>query len=333
MTAPQPTAAVPDRMRFALDPWVSDFAPSTDHTATPPPLNVDVDAEMPAGDWEPVDCPASGRFTTVRFVDGVQSTDAMIGVDHIDGTQVPGLVGSWAAGVVCCTEGEDARIDGETILRRGVFSAAQPLEPISLGGATWEPRPVEAMLEPDLANALRRARSELEQRLCLELPRDPSSLLVIDGPMHDLPRAAAPWAVGMAKRQHRSYLPADLQRMLRTLKKGQRTPLFKLGGEPRWSWYVCLDDFSDSVGTTAASVGVVRMETDTTATTTAPTVAAFADRVTATLPRFATLPYEDPRAPANLRPIKGLEQVLKRQLGDKTLLRKLLRSASAASHR
>jgi hypothetical protein len=58
---------------------------------------------------------------------------------------------------------------------------------------------------------------------------------------------------------------------------------------------------------------------------------ALADTVGATLPRFASQPHNDPRAPQNLHPIAGLERELKRRLGDRDLLERALRQAAAAA--
>ena len=44
-------------------------------------------------------------------------------------------------------------------------------------------------------------------------------------------------------------------------------------------------------------------------------VSAFADRVGATLPPFASEPHVDPRPPQNLMPIRSLERELRRLLG------------------
>ena len=49
-----------------------------------------------------------------------------------------------------------------------------------------------------------------------------------------------------------------------------------------------------------------------------------ADVSTATLPRFASTPYKDPRAPQNLIPIAGLEKRLRALLGDARLLHRAL---------
>ena len=64
---------------------------------------------------------------------------------------------------------------------------------------------------------------------------------------------------------------------------------------------------------------------------TAAEAVARADQVTATLPRFASQPHNDPRAPQNLHPIAGLERELKRRLGDPLRLERALRVAAAAA--
>ena len=73
--------------------------------------------------------------------------------------------------------------------------------------------------------------------------------------------------------------------------------------------------------------GVVRCELA--ATQSAAAAAALADRVTATLPRFASHEHKDPRAPQNLYPIAGLERTLRRRLGDPNLMERAIRRASA----
>jgi hypothetical protein len=59
---------------------------------------------------------------------------------------------------------------------------------------------------------------------------------------------------------------------------------------------------------------------------------ALADLATLTLPRFASHPYKDPRAPQNLTPIAGLERKLRGMLGDQRLLLRGLTAATARHH-
>ena len=51
----------------------------------------------------------------------------------------------------------------------------------------------------------------------------------------------------------------------------------------------------------------------------------------ATLPRFASAAYKDPRAPQNLVPIAGLERRLRGLLGDARVLHRALTLATARS--
>jgi hypothetical protein len=121
-----------------------------------------------------------------------------------------------------------------------------------------------------------------------------------------------------------TYLPPDLQAVATALGPGERTPLFTVGeGRFRWSWYLRLPGPA-----THPWWGVVRCEAPGDL---GPAVAADrADRVTVTLPRFASQPFQNPRAPQNLHPIAGLERQLKRRLGDARLLERALRQAAAA---
>jgi hypothetical protein len=54
-----------------------------------------------------------------------------------------------------------------------------------------------------------------------------------------------------------------------------------------------------------------------------------ADSSAMTLPRLASIPYKDPRAPQNLLPIGGLERRLRALLGDARLLHRALRLATS----
>ena len=56
-----------------------------------------------------------------------------------------------------------------------------------------------------------------------------------------------------------------------------------------------------------------------------------ADRVAATLPRFASEPHKDARAPQNLYPIGGLERQLRHRLGDAAVVYRALRRASTVA--
>jgi len=63
---------------------------------------------------------------------------------------------------------------------------------------------------------------------------------------------------------------------------------------------------------------------------TAEDAVALADVTAQVLPRLASAPHKDPRAPQNLVPIGGLERQLRHRLGDAALLYRALRGALAA---
>jgi hypothetical protein len=150
-----------------------------------------------------------------------------------------------------------------------------------------------------------------------------AQLLVVDGPLGD--RRHIPGAVGYVKTHHVSYLPAALQPTATRLGPGERTPLFAIGDRRfRYSWYLRLP------GAAAHPWwGIVRCEAS--GDLTRAEAVELADCVTATLPRFASQPHNDPRAPQNLHPIAGLERELRHRLGHPALMDRALRHAARSA--
>jgi hypothetical protein len=148
-------------------------------------------------------------------------------------------------------------------------------------------------------------------------------LLLLDGPLRK--RGHIPDVVGLVKSHDVRYLPPELDRVVGVLASGARTPVFRVDAQPfsRYSWYLRLP--GPSGGPWA---GIVRCEA--TGALAADAVAVLADRVALTLPRYASEPHKDARAPQNLYPIGGLERELRRRLGDSGLLYRALRVASTA---
>jgi hypothetical protein len=151
--------------------------------------------------------------------------------------------------------------------------------------------------------------------------RGGDDLVIIDGPLRG--RQHLPRTVGFVKTHHVSYLPADLEQTVASLTAGTRTPVFALRSSwSRFTWYSRLP--GPPGGPWA---GVVRCEAS--ADIPPEAAIALADRVTALLPRYASLPHKDPRAPQNLFPIAGLERHLRHRLGDPAVVYRALRTAAA----
>jgi hypothetical protein len=150
---------------------------------------------------------------------------------------------------------------------------------------------------------------------------DGRDLLVVDGPLRN--RRHLQRTIGYVKTQQKQYLPAALTAVVTALRPGQRTPVFHLGTVwGGWSWYVRLPG-----GSGAPWSGIVRVECSPDLT---PAQAIeLAEISGATLPRFASSAYKDPRAPQNLVPIAGLERRLRGLLGDARVLHRALTLATA----
>lgn len=335
-------------MRFRLDSWRSDYAfpyelPDAEADPGADPAAVDVDVEAPSHEWAAIaPHPDTPRFDVVRFVDGVQSSDAVIWIDDPDrGQPYPGLVASWGAGVI--TSRPDGAELERVVIERGVFSDARSLGPIMAGNLTWRPRTPDTVVGQDgaplapaaagdpmaLRERLGVARRRLEDVVGQIAGDTEDALVVYDGLLHASSRPLS--AVGLAKRAHRVYLPEHLQPLQRTLRCGERTPLFATDPRRlRLSFYLAL---SDPLPPAVAEPGscVARIELSIGPDTTVGQAGAFADRVAATLPRYASEPHVDPRAPQNLMPIRSLESELRRRLGRPSVIRPLLATEAAHS--
>ena len=145
--------------------------------------------------------------------------------------------------------------------------------------------------------------------------------MVMDGPLRG--RQRIPGAIGYVKSHRVQYLSAGPRAVVARLSPRQRTPIFLIQTKfTRYSWYLRLTE-----GTGHPWAGIVRceawpdMELER--------IRKIADATAAALPRFASEPHKDDRAPQNLYPIAGLERELRRRLGDPGLMYRALQRAVA----
>lgn len=300
-------------MHYAIDAWDPQYgaamAPVLDESSG----SVDPDAEVPIMDWAPIR-PGPEPVHDVLFVDGVRRIDARVW-EVGDAATRPAMAVSIAAGAVRCNdmaEIVDSRVQRLLVGRAG-------LAPISGSGITWAPLPVADDEEATMIQAVQAEMGRLEALVASDLPRP--GLVVLDGPLSGRTHVAD--AVGYVKSHRIAYLPPSVEGVVRRLGPGERTPLFVLQTNwARLSWYLRLPG-----GQGHPWSGVVRLEAP--AGTSLPRAQQLADLVGATLPRFASPPHRDPRAPVNLLPIAGLEDTLHHLLGDRDLLNRHLRQAVA----
>jgi hypothetical protein len=300
-------------MEYAVDGWDPEYGSSISPDMEASDATVDLDRELPGSAWRPV-TPAAPPVDDVVFVDGVRRIDARVWAIGPERTE-PALAVSVAAGAVRCTDRAeviDSRVDR-------VLVGAGPLEPITGQGLDFTVLAAVDDDEATLVAAVQQHMGQLEARVAGDL--EPTDLLVVDGPLTG--RAHLPGAIGYVKSHRTTYLPAVVEPVVRRLAPGQRTPLFMLHTSwQRWSWYLRLPG-----GTGHPWAGVVRIEAMPTGSLSS--VVALADRTAATLPRFASPPHRDARAPANLLPIAGLEDTLHHLLGDRDFIQRRLRQVVA----
>jgi hypothetical protein len=271
--------------------------------------------EVETTEWAPI-APAKRDLPPVAFLDGVSRVDARAFMDA-GAAVIPGLCGSVGAGAVLV---EDKAIFGPSKVRRSVVfgSGAEATLPSVDPSLVYESRSVPGSRPEELNLGLQEVRSSAEDELAARLARE-GWLVIADGPA----RVREPLPViGMIKSHHKAYLGPELEPVVRALVSGERTPVFLFGIiRPRYSWYLRLADD----GGEHPWAGVVRCEV--TAALSMGRAFELADLAALHLPRFASRPFWDSRAPQNLVPIATLERRLWHLLGDREIVYRRIRSA------
>lgn len=309
-------------MTFSVEAWDPAYGVSADETAMGEASNpVDLGLEVRSDEWSPIQPPDDVDLpSSVLFVDGVRRIDARVWITDEEGRAHPGVCATVAAGAVRCRS--DSAMIAVARVERGLYTAAPDAGPIVTKHGAYELRPVVLGEGSDVNQAMNLGvHSHMTTiEVTLDVPAEPGEMIVFDGPLRGREAAAA---VGYIKTQHVQYLPDEQQRVATSLAVGQRTPVFLIGGPfTRWSWYLRLPGpishpMSGIVRVELAGLGQIE------------DAAYRADQISATLPRFASTPHKDTRAPQNLHPIAGLERELRRRLGDPQLLERALRIAAA----
>ncbi len=303
-------------MQFAVETWAPDYGSSIEADLDLSTQEVDASVEFAEADWAPIDQrPELPRPARMLFVDGVRRVDARIWIAR-GASSTAALCATIAAGVVCVEANRAQLVDARVV--RCVFAHGVDLQAIVTSCGTYEPHEVAGGTPEALVIAVqdRMASLEIEATLATRA----ADIVLVDGPLRG--RGQVPGAVGYVKTQHTQYLPPPLDGVVGRLGVGQRTPLFAIEGSwPRLSWYVRLPGV-----VTHALAGIVRCEIS--GDIAIDEARSVADAVTSVLPRFASQPHKDARAPQNLYPIAGLERELRRRLGDSALVERALRVAA-----
>jgi hypothetical protein len=333
------TAAAPG-MRWSVESWDPAYGlPGEALDLAESSADVVVDIEVAVADWAPIDVlafeAAERDASAIVFVDGVRRVEARAWVHGPDGTVAPALCATYGAGAVRCDGA--ARI-AAVLIERGLFTASPHAVDVHTRAGEYPVRTVGSTRTEALPLALQARMAELEIAAAEEACNGGCDLLIVDGPLRG--RGHLPNAVGFIKTHQVAYLPPAQHNVVSALVASQRTPVFATGTAfSRYACYLRLPArgsggvppitaaraASDSLDTPWA--GVVRLEVP--AELEVPEAVALLDRAAGVLPRYASQPHKEPRAPQNLYPIAGLERELRRRLGDEALLYRALRQAAA----
>lgn len=305
---------------LAIEGWSPEYgAPVEGDPDEVPAAHVDAGAEVPEDEWRPLG-PGPDAWVPgcVDFVDGVRRIEARIWITGADGDARLGICASYAAGVVRCDRKAEIRaVD----VGRGFFGLA-PVPDLVTRAGTFAGCPVSEDDINQLVNGMQERMRQLEVKVAgAGGPVGSEALIVLDGPLRGGQRI--PGAIGYVKSHRVQYLAAGPRAVVASLAPGQRSPIFLLQTKwTRFSWYMRL---SEAAGHPWA--GIVRCEAWSESGL--ERVRKLADATAAALPRFASEPHKDDRAPQNLYPIAGLERELRRRLGDRGMVLRALQRAVA----
>ena len=277
-----------------------------------------VDIELPAGGvarrsmrWpRPARAPSS-----VLFVDGVRRIDARVWIDG----DSPGICASYAAGAVRC----DGRAEVVDIaVARGMFSTAATAADIVTRHATYPARMAGSNDIAALMLAVHERMTDVEVGIAGRV--DGADLVVIDGPLRARHTSTMPSASSRATPC--ATCPRSCTASWARSAAGQRTPVFTVGVDvepalvvPAVAGTVGMRRGRASCGASARPISRPQRRSS------------WPNMTAAVLPRFASEPHKDTRAPQNLYPIGGLERELRHRLGDQALLFRSLQRAAATA--
>lgn len=304
--------------RLLLDPWPPDYDSAVQFDEQESVHEAQVDITIETIDWRAIRYEGSESIPLICFVDGVRRVDARV-ISQESDEVVYGLFGSAGVGSVfrrdAIAQLESLSVKRYLILGRGNTASEQ----IRIGECTLNfegistaaTNPLEVLAA--LQNLMRTEEAQLGQKLLSD-----DTCVFADGPLSYFSTATQA-LVGVIKRIHRLYLPADCLSLLAQLGQAERTPLFSIR-DGKYDRYSCYLRLVQPQQVEHPLSGLVRLEVRSAiGLEKSLRLVNYASRE---LPKFVSSPIRDPRAPQNLVPVGALEEELRRRLGDPILVRR-----------
>ncbi|ERN41451.1 hypothetical protein KR51_00020250 [Rubidibacter lacunae KORDI 51-2] len=323
-----------------FSPWGADYDLPVAMGEPDAAGNDAIDFHAEARAWEPY-CPQIRPALPDRIIliDGRLRVDAPF-VGRQGNVPVYGAFATIAIGAVAIDRTRGAAVYPEPpIVRRAIAFCGEKPPVTRLPALPGMHNPVVYDLrlsdrqhnDPDrpqklVLNAMRTLEIELAGRWA----REPDTLAIQDGNLVSMQQSQA--ILGYVKTLHKAYLAGERAEILWQLQSGERTPVFALGRDTspnrRWSWYLRSGDVFAGRAYRGLH-GVVRLELLATNVARERAIE-IADWSCELIPRYASQPLRDPRAPQNLMPIGALEKHLGRSMGDRKLVRRCIQAFLAA---
>ena len=307
---------------LAIEGWSPEYgSPVEMEREEVPAEQVDPGVELSEEAWRPLPSEEAEAISgSVYFVDGVRRIEARVWMSA-GGDPSLGICASYGAGMVRCDRKAEI-VSAE--VRRGFFGRAGVPDLVTRVG-TFAACPVAKDDIQQLVNGLQERMGQLEVEAAAGWSDSHSrgrALLLMDGPLRG--RQRIPGAIGYVKSHRAQYLAGRQRAVVAQLAARERTPIFLIQAKwTRYSWYLRL---AEARGHPWA--GIVRCEAWP--ETELERLRKIADSTASVLPRFASEPHKDDRAPQNLYPISGLERELHHRLGDRGVVFRALHQAAAA---
>lgn len=324
--------------RLRLDPWAAEY-----HTAYLAEAretareNVDASVEVDAGAWRALRPAAPQAAQELVFLDGSRRVDARVLLEDARAQVAFGVIGTTGVGAVhvaaerrsvraryvaCRVDHICALGSGRTLGSDGFALAPHDGREhceLRFRVVTTPSREVDAVVQ-----RLQRAMLDAEGTLSARLRDDhPGALIVCDGPrplLGDDPRV-----IGYVKTIHDVKVGEAQLELARRLEAGERSPLYLVetgdGSHSTFEWFLRLRDPRPWLYSLA---GMVRLQAyaGPRPETRLEAARALADWSCQHLPAFASRQHQDPRAPQQLLPIRGLEAELGRRMGSSGVVRR-----------
>lgn len=310
--------------QLTLDPWSAEYGSAFDfeeEEETDEAPNFEVDPLVETADWSHGIVPQPLPFPDrVAFIDGVQRIESWARVDDAESSSVA-VLASVAVGCVFSTP-DAASVSVDYVSRVLAIGGTTRAEPLVVStprhDLVFEVLPATGTGRHGAMQAAAVRRRDLElASIQKHLPQTP--LVIADGRLVDLTRGPNQLA-GIAKTLHQLYLAGEQRALVSRLGAGERTPVFEIKDSwgARHSWFLRLP-YTRAIHHSYA--GIVRLEIPVDASRSPVEVA---DMLSHNLPRYASRPEHDPRAPQNLVPVGALEKRLRHELGDQAFIRRAI---------